>query len=576
MSWLIAVIGSPDRQKRKDSYYHEIPQYTVSMAGFYLAVGGNPDACFFNHDKRTRSGWAVVGSGIRLAEGMASILTWQDWANLLTGKIFKVTELDGHFAVLRWNGDEVECFTDQLGLRSIYYCKFDQGICISTRLDWVTCNTGKTTIDFNALGSRWLLLNQVSYDSCVTAIKRLGPGGQAVFKSGSVIQSTFTPWLPSFEPNNPTTALDILKAFVKCALDHKYTPSLGLSGGLDSRLVLALLTGFPQHNFVTHVFGDPRDPDVCIANQIAGRLDLMHINFHDPLPDVPTTISTFRSFIAQTFLCESGTSFINLRYYHQLSAAKRIVIDGGCGEIARRKYLNRVAHLGKAVVESPDLTGLLRLLHYRRADIFSPELTQLLSAGACESLRKMIAEMPPVRKIGIENFVDLVVMRTRVPNIVGFEQARVDNEVLNFMPLVQPSFLKVIFGVPTRFRSNARFHNAIIRESNPALTRFALVRSGHTYPFGFSNSAAWLLTSLKSKLTGNFTDPGPDRLLLHIKDYVLDIVHSASVKDESIYDYRKIVDAVTKYYQGISSLRSTVDWWLTFELWRRSLSPYKN
>jgi hypothetical protein len=507
---------------------------------------------------------------------MASILTQQDWANLLTQPTFSATDLDGHFVVLRWRKDRVECFTDQLGLRTVYYGKCEQGICLSTRMDWVTRNCGNAELDFKVLGSRWLLFNQISYESGVLGIGRLGPGGHAVFQNGAVISAASVPWLPSFKTSTTAAALEILTAFIRCALDNKYTPSLGLSGGLDSRLILALLTSFPKAKFVTHTFGDPADPDAKIAGNISSGLELPHANFNDPLPGVPACVSILQSFVTQMILVGPGTLSAKLRYYRQIRAAGRLVIDGGFGEIARRQYMNRVVRLGRSAARSGDSSAILPLMRQRRAAIFSPQVMQLLAHGAAEDLQQMIDAMPAVEKTGVENFADLMAVRTRVPNLGGPEQAWLDAQVLNFMPLVQPSFLQAVFGIPARMRSNAEFYMDAIHKSNPLLTRFPLVKSGFTYPFGLSSNTAWLLVKAKSKFTRGYSDPGPDRLLFHIREYVLDEVHSASVKDNSVYNSGKVIDAVTKYYQGEFHLRDTVDWWLTFEVWRRSLLPQGN
>jgi hypothetical protein len=357
-----------------------------------------------------------------------------------------------------------------------------------------------------------------------------------------------------------------------CALDHQYTPSLGLSGGLDSRLLLALLTSSSKQGYVTHTFGDPEDPDVQVAGRITTALGLFHHYFNDPLPDVERCVSGIRSFVAETILIEPGTSYLKLRYYPKLREDGRLMIDGGFGEIARRQYLNRVVRFGRAALRTRDSSRMFQLMRSYRADIFSQEVTILLEAGARLSLDKVLNEMPAAEKIGIENFADLLAVRTRVPNYGASEQARLDSEILNFMPLVQPSFLRAVFGIPAKLRSNAGLYYDIIRTLNPTLGQFPLTKSGITYRFGLSTNLSWLTTKVKSNVTKVYSDPKPDQLLARLREYVVDVAHSKDVATNSMYDYRKVIDAVSRYYRGEHHLRSRVDWWLTFELWKRSLS----
>ncbi len=570
MSWLFVVTQrGPDTGKRIP-FCHEAPLHTISMPGFYLAVGGDADTSFCERDLNRNSGWAVVGIGISSSDSGASILTQADWARLMTTDAFDASSLDGHFVALRWKDSTIECFTDQLGLRTAYFSDYENGICISTRLDWLARTTGHAELDFAALGSRWLMLNQVSYDSCIVGIERLGPGGYAIFQRGSVVRSYTRPWSPSFEPQTPSAALGILRSFVQCALDHRGIPSLGLSGGLDSRVLLAFFAGLSKNGFVTHTFGPPEDSDMRIANQITTALGIPHEEFNDPLPDVATAIDGIRSFAAQTFLVEPITTYLKLRYYPKLHERGRLLIDGGFGEIARRQFLGRLVKLGRSAVQRRDASRLFDLMKLPRANIFAPEITSLLELGARANLENTLNSMPPAESISVEDFADLLSVRMRVPNYGGPEQARDDSEILNFMPLVQPSFLRSVFGIPAKERANARLYYEAIRVMYPALGRFPLVKGRVTYRFGLSSNLARLTTIVKSRITPQYPNPQPDQFLSDIREYALDIAHSKEVTESGMYDSRMVVDAVTRYYRGERQLRIIVDWWLTFYLWRES------
>ncbi|OLD78246.1 MAG: hypothetical protein AUI33_03705, partial [Ignavibacteria bacterium 13_1_40CM_2_61_4] len=397
-----------------------------------------------------------MGTGIKSGNGAASIMMMDDWRRVLSRQSFDPQSLDGHFVVLRWNGDCIECFTDQLGLRTLYFGKGAGGQCISTRLDWVARAIGQGGIDFASLGSGWLMLNQLSYASYVLGIDRLGPGGYASFRGGSLIRSSNAPWLPSFQPGDARDAVESLNALLECAVERRRTISLGLSSGLDSRLLLACLMSAHKGRFVTHTFGEPTDPDVRIATKIAQTLGLEHQYYNEPLPDTDTCISAMRSFVAQSTLVEPGSSFLRLRYFPKIREQCGLMIDGGFGEIARRQFLNRVVRRGRIALQSKDIPRLLTLMRLPRADIFSPEVMTKLEYGARQSLAEALEAMPPLSNIGVENFADLFSIRLRIPNYGGPGQARLDAEILNFMPLAQPSFLRSALRIPVKDRSNAK------------------------------------------------------------------------------------------------------------------------
>jgi hypothetical protein len=572
MSWLFAISKRDHDEQREDQFVHSAPLHTVSMSGVYIAAGGLRETCLFESHPERSNGWVVVGTGIEVAENQARMLAQEDWRELLSHDTFDPARIDGHFALLRWDRNYVECFTDQLGLRTIYFSDCDFGVCLSTRLDWVTRTSGKNQLNVAALGSRWLMFNQISYESCVDGVGRLGPGGYASVRKGSVVACHSIPWLPSFDQRS-AFSLDVLRPLVQSALEQPRILSLGLSGGLDSRLLLAMLTHSGSRGFGTHTFGHPTDPDVRIAGEIAGTLGLRHQSYHEPLPESQTCWSLIRSFVTQTMLSEPVSSWLKLRYYSALHRDGKLMIDGGFGEIARRQYLNRVMWLGRSALRSRDSSRLFALMRSPRSECFSPEIHRQMVRGACRELEMALEEMPPIGDIGAANFVDLFAVRTRVPNWGGGEQARLDGDVVSFMPLVQPTFLRSIFMVPVTARANGKAYYETIRRLNPTLGQFPMVKSGHTYPFGASSHAAWFIAKLKSRIGGSFADPGPDRLLTHLRENVLDVIHSTDVRANAIYDFRKIESMAEGYYRGELRLRGSLEWWLTFEIWRSSLLP---
>ena len=535
-------------------------------------MGGNPDTAFWHNDGSR--GWIVAGVGFIRKNSDFSLLTKADWHHLLEQEKFDPALLDGHFVVLRWNAGRLECFTDQLGIRTLYFGKCAHGICISTRLDWVAQSLKSPGIDYPSLGAKWLLLNQFSFESGISGIERLGPCGHAAFNAGEVVRSVpGKRWIPSFEPTTPDIAIRTLQEFVRCALTQRDQPSLGLSGGLDSRFLLALFANLSKDGFSTHTFGDCCDPDLQVAHRISMALGIPHRQFNDPLPDVQTCISGLKSFAAQAALSEPASSYLKLRYYSSLRANGKIMVDGGFGEIARRKFFNRLLRFRKRALLRRDSARLASYVSAHRADIFSPEINTALQRGAVHDVEKTLDKLPDTGKIGFENLADLLAISARLPNYVCHEQARIDGEVLNFMPFLQPSYLREVFGLPLEVRSRGGLHHRFIREFNSDLTHFPLSKGGVTYPYGSSTARAMFTSILKSGLGKKYTDPKPDLLLTHLREFVLDTVHSKDVVENPAYDYQKVSDAVAQYYSGDSSRRLAVDWWLTFELWRQSLSP---
>jgi len=575
MSWFFGIIKSGVNTEISQEYIkiHYKPLYTFSSQNFYIALGGINETCLFEVNEETQTGWAVLGLGIRLTESGAQFLTKDDWRNLLTSKASgPVSELDGHYTAIRWSNDEIEFFTDQFELRTGYYSKCEIGYCFSSRLDWVAQLRKSNEINKAFLGGRWLLFNQLNYESGVTDIERFGPAANIIIKKGQVIKKEFKQWLPVFEKKSDTSyAKMIMESFVSLSLKTNRTLSLALSGGLDSRTLLAILLANKNSYFLVHTFGDPNDPDVQISERIAFKYGLQRQYFNEPFPDSDTLISLLNTFTAENLLVEPCSSILKLRYYSIQHNKNQLIIDGANGEIARRQYLNRFVKLGRSAIRTKNIPSLFRLLHIHRADIFSAEYKDELEKAALNSLDDVLNVMPPINEIGVENFVDLFIVRTRLPNYAGPEQTRSDAFAVNYMPMIQPSFAKAVFKVDIKQRKNGRMFRDIIQKKVPTLKNFPLVKSGLTYPFFLKTNGAWLFTKIKSKIRGKYTDSTHDQFLTDLRHYVLDLAHSNDVKCQSFYNHKQIQSNIDAYYKGEKNLGSYVIWWLTFELWRRSI-----
>jgi hypothetical protein len=483
-----------------------------------------------------------------------------------------LNKVDGHFLALRWHGRTLEVFSDQLGLRTAYFIHTGRGILFSSRLDWVTRLAGENSIDFTQLGPRWLTFNQFSYESGIKNVQRLGPGGRGTLTPTSIeLQSK--PWLPEIsDDGGERTFRSHISALSNPVLEGGRTVSLGLSGGLDSRALLAVLSRV-RPSVVVHTFGDPRDPDIGIAQMIAAGERLSSTLFHDPLPRLDDCISLLSTYASQAHLVEPVTSIIKLRYHERLEGQNKLMMDGGFGELYRRQYLNRLRFKGRTSLRTHNAKRIAPFLRVERANIFSREVNEQMKQGVIVQLQEVLESMPSLSAIGDGNFLDLLSVRTRVPNWGGPEQARLDGIVLNYMPFAQPSLLCRLFSTPLKRRENGRLFRWLILDLCPSLSRYPLAESGTTCPFRMNTIEAWLWTNMKRKIGICFENPLKHNVLMLIKPFVLDTLASSSVRTYEAYDYSGIATIVKGYYAGNAHLAGKVDWWLTFELWRRSLEP---
>ncbi len=246
-------------------------------------------------------------------------------------------------------------------------------------------------------------------------------------------------------------------------------------------------------------------------------------------------------------------------------------MDGGFGEIARRQYLNKLALYGKRPFREHNIELILNNLRVRRGNFLSTDIIRQMEEGVRAEISGMMQAMPAVDDIGLGNYLDLWSIRARFPNFGSDEQARLDKQILNYMPFAQLRFVNLVFSMPISLRKNGAFFRNIIRSRYAPLSQFPLVKGGTTYPFSFSTKAAWLYVKIKSMAGKRFNENHIDPFLVIMREYIFDLLLSKGVQENPAYNYPHIRSSIENYYRGDVTNKSELIWWLTFELWRRAI-----
>lgn len=569
MSWVFGFISnhpiSLDDKIRFETI-HSSCLYKFENEQSYIAGGGIHQTCLFKKID-DHKGYLVLGMGMAPKNDTNVCLSPDDWEALIRCEKIPVEKLNGHFVIIRWNNHVLECFSDSLGLRAIYVAQTKTGIVFSTRLDWTAKIKKDCQLNKEAFGSHWLGFNQISTKSLLRGIERTGQSGYVKIASNKIIMEG-KPWLPKPVGIVNGQLENELKKYLTLISDRG---SLGLSGGLDSRVLLSLLLNSGQRNFNAHVFGSPEHPDVAISKKISEDLDVSFTNYNYQLPAVDKCIELIEKYTAQTLTIGPASSSFNIQYYQDLHRNNKIMIDGGFGEIARRQFFNRLLIRGRKALYELNTMQIPAYLKITRAPIFTRELNDDLHKGFICELEAFLKEMPKIDQIGEENFLDLWAVRSRLPNFYGIEQSRLDQEIVNFMPFAQPSILNIIFNISVKKRKGRKLFRDIIKSNYASLNRYDLAGSNSTYPFYLGTIGSHFWIKIKSAAGLRYRDNSKNILFDTIKEYVYDIVNSNQVKTFGMYDYAKVKRVVEGYYSGQKDLVDALDWWLSFEMWRRSV-----
>ncbi|NLH60492.1 MAG: hypothetical protein GX452_03715 [Ignavibacteriales bacterium] len=258
------------------------------------------------------------------------------------------------------------------------------------------------------------------------------------------------------------------------------------------------------------------------------------------------------------------SSFFNLKITRLLEQENKVLIDGGFGEIWRREYFNRILWKGRDGLLSCNSEAISASIIHNRGEIFNDYYSKLFRRNLISEISELLVRLPKPNTIGLENWVDLFAIKTRLVNYYSPEQSRLDETVINFMPFAQFSLMKKLFEIPLPLRKNAKLFRKIISQNAPNLTKFPLVKNGHTYPFKTSTLFARLLTRLLKNKNSSVSSPV---FFPALKEYILDIMMSAEVKNDTLYDYNKLTLFIKKTYENKDTLAcQSLEWWLSFHM----------
>lgn len=580
MSWIFGIIGNQNKVNlKKVRSIHPDTLFTHETSELYIAAGGIKDTLHVNNlvKGNTRSGWCVVGLGIKNRYDEFSMMSREDWNTFFKDfKSERFSQLNGHFAAIRWEKGKVECYTDQLGLRNLYLTNLDGNFTIfSTRLDWVAKCNRKSKIDLKQFGAQWLLINHLSNECTISHIDRLSQGGKAVGTSKSY-SMTNKPWSPSLKLDSDSIDIgEILKKLTVFFPERGSNLSLSLSGGLDSRVLLALLLSTKNKNWNLISFGDPEFPDNVISKKISSKINIQNIFYEPKFSKESYSIPQCTEFVGATNGISPISALVNLSVYDSFYGNNVINIDGGFGEIARRRYLNKLLFFGKKVLLDEDIKAICKYLQVDRSPIFNKDAMEVMHKGNYKQVENIVKSLPEITDIGVENWLDLLAIQTRLPNMAGYEQSRIDSKIVNYMPFVQPVFLEALLNTKLKERRNARFFKEIINK-HKILTKIPLTKDGVYYSFKSPNLLSSVTVRAKKKFGFVYNDNFTSHFLKEIDEFVRDSFNSLETRNYEPYDHKKISKVISEFYKGETKLASEVDWWLTFDVWRRNVEEYQN
>ncbi len=530
---------------------------SIEQKGLFAALGGIPSLCFHAEN--------LLVSGIALRD--FEPVTIDDWkqANLHP-------DFDGQYCGLRMQGQTLTLFCDHFNHRPFYLWRTDDAIVFSTDREHLRPFMKNPRLDMDAIASFWLSNGQYHYRSFVKDLIRSQPASVITITPDLDIRHCAEQWLGLGEK---PIGIDIEAALDKTIrwFAEREKISMGLSGGTDSRLILAYMMQHRDRPWRVHTFGERDNPEVVIADRIARELKLNHLIVEPQNSDPDTVIQRSRQIASQTEMTYSIRAYRTIDNLRAAVDGGYMILDGDYGCFIRDYFLNGIRFKLKSAPKGRKFEKLYELTRVNRVNFFPDPLYKRMNDVAWEDFQKL----PGILKEwdGKDYTALLALLHTyyRYPNLV-----RNWNLSLEITPLISPlgqaSIVRELLRMPVSKRANCRVSYPILKKLEPRLMRFPLVRYGTTVPFWVYRNylASGIIANIKRRRGLTYHSDRTFVQLEAMKGFVRDVASSNAVKECEYYDYSKVSAFVNSYYDSPTEAKGgRLMQWLGFELFRQSV-----
>ncbi len=241
MSWIFGIAGDTNLLNKSNPFFPKEIKYKYEASKLLVYSDGIDETTICKATSEN-SGFIVLGLGIKSLSDKFGFINVSEWEKIISENNVEELSLNGHYVVIKYENDSIKIFNDRLGVRDLFFYKIESSIIFSTRLDWVTKFQNDSKIDLKEFGSLWITSIQIMHGSLIKGILRLGPGAKAAIDVNSnTIEIKNKIWEPEW--NKTYTKQDLISCLEELILfpsKHEAKTTLGLSGGLDSRTLLAL------------------------------------------------------------------------------------------------------------------------------------------------------------------------------------------------------------------------------------------------------------------------------------------------------------------------------------------------
>lgn len=474
---------------------------------------------------------------------------------------FQVSLVNG---VLRMSVDDHE-------QRRLYWRLLNDegGIEFASRIDLLARATDRVNLE--ALSCQWSLFTSVSKGSLFKEIHRVPSNTVLVFDGRSVSFESLPAVTPEEDPDS--VLFDVLRS------SDRTNVVLGLSGGFDSRTLMAALHGAGVA-FSVHTYGTVHMPDVQRARDMGHRdgvptrvseLDTEEWNLDDILASMKETAW-------QTEGTYPGIHTLVFDNAAERLGPNAVLVDGAYGALLRGGFGNGLLAGSFTALRERRADGVVAAMRVRSLQLLPHDVQDEADEGIQGALQSALDEMPDLRRSNARDWIDEFFVRWYTRGFAASPQAVYDARLDSLMPFLDASVVRSVFAQPSSFRSNGRWFRHMITSNRPILRSLPMVGKKCDVPWICAGRP--VLTALWSKVASNYpaSANGTIERVFYpmLRPVILDLVRSSPHALSDMWDrgaIEKLAIATTDD-EGSDADRATLLLWLGYRMMADDLARF--
>jgi Asparagine synthase len=563
MSWLFGILQKQNPLSVKIKIDEEFQK--VETKNLFLAVSNSRNSSLVTTSQSDIQ--AYVGIPIIDIDGNKRIINHDLFSKLNS---IKPQKLFGHFIYINYSDNRIIISNDTFGLRELYYFENKEQIIFSTRIDLIQCHIADFKINSEVFSSLWLTNFQLSNNSIINEIKRLGPAGTIYYdwKELRISNNKFT---KSVLPDSVERFPELVSKYCNNNFHSYENMSLALSGGIDSRFILSILLKNEQ-KFHCHTLVNEENNDLKISEEICRKFDIKHELLPRENLSIAESEDQILSYYKNIPPTIPLTQLLDFGFYGINHLKDNILLDGGFGGFYRRQYLNKLYLKGLKKFDIDSAEEIRDLLFAPKPPIFNNIFQDQLEKSLYNIVVEMISGFASSKnESDLAEILDLISIEFMLSNIYGSGQTILDQKLVSIMPLAQKDVIDFGMNIFLGVKKDSKLFKNLIRNNETKLAQINLVNNNLENPFYLNYKLAMIKLLLHRKFikSNNY-----ERYIIFMssKEYIYDLLSSNSVKNNDYLEYKENMKMVSQFFNGDLSKGEYVDWLLTFVLWSKAIN----